>query len=139
MNYIINSVERLFVAVNAIVPLLDKWRIVTFSGTMGVGKTTLIKAICKELQVEDTVNSPSFSIVNEYLSKTGQIIYHFDFYRLKKIEEFFDIGFEEYFDSGNLCLIEWPEIVEEYLPAERLSVKISELEGGGRLISVGDD
>lgn len=139
MNYIINSVERLFVAVNAIVPLLDKWRIVTFSGTMGVGKTTLIKAICKELQVEDTVNSPSFSIVNEYLSKTGQIIYHFDFYRLKKIEEFFDIGFEEYFDSGNLCLIEWPEIVEEYLPAERLSVKISELEGGERLISVGDD
>ena len=132
----LNSIEDLPAAAKKIVPLLEKMPIAAFSGEMGVGKTTFIKAICRELDVENTVNSPSFSIVNEYTSKTGQTIYHFDFYRLKNINEFFDSGFEEYFDSGNICLIEWPEIVEEHLPSERLNIKISELENGKRSVTI---
>ena len=134
MNYTINTIKDLPIVAKALLPLIQKCRIATFSGSMGVGKTTFIKTICKELEVEDAVNSPSFSIVNEYVTKTGQTIYHFDFYRLKNIEELFDIGFEEYLDSGNICLIEWPEIIEDYLPLEKLTVRISEIEDGKRVI-----
>lgn len=95
-----------------------------FDAEMGAGKTTLTKAICKELGVKDEMSSPTFSIVNEYLSDDGNDIYHFDFYRLKDFEEALDIGVEDYLYSGNLCLLEWPEIIESLLPDEYLQISI---------------
>ncbi len=111
-------------------------RIVAFYGSMGAGKTTFIKAICDVLGVTDTVNSPTFAIVNEYLAANGESVYHFDFYRIKKIEEAYDFGYEDYFYSGNLCLIEWPELIEELLPEDTVRVKIEEIEGGERELTV---
>jgi tRNA threonylcarbamoyladenosine biosynthesis protein TsaE len=97
-----------------------------FLGEMGVGKTTTIKAICKELGVTDQVQSPTFSIVNEYLTVNNETVYHFDFYRIESIAEVSNIGIEEYFDSGNLCLIEWPENIEAILPEEFVRIDIQE-------------
>jgi len=104
-------------------------RIFAFYGAMGVGKTTLIKAICRHLQTIDIVGSPTFSIINQYLTKNNNSIYHFDFYRLNKIEEAFDIGYEDYFYSGNYCLIEWPEKIEKLLPAGTCKVFLKEKDG----------
>lgn len=100
-------------------------RIFIFRGELGAGKTTLIKAICKQLHVIDQTNSPSFAIINEYNTSGKLKLYHFDFYRIKTLEEVFDIGYEEYFYSGNYCFIEWPELVEEILPKEYVEIKIS--------------
>lgn len=111
-------------------------RIVAFYGSMGAGKTTFIKAICDVLGVTDTVNSPTFAIVNEYLAASGDSVYHFDFYRIKKIEEAYDFGYEDYFYSGNLCLIEWPELIEELLPEDTVRVKIEEIEGEERELTI---
>ncbi|TKC12626.1 tRNA (adenosine(37)-N6)-threonylcarbamoyltransferase complex ATPase subunit type 1 TsaE [Pedobacter polaris] len=94
-----------------------------FEGEMAAGKTTFIKAFCKVLGVEDVVSSPTFSIVNEYESKTG-LVYHFDFYRLKNLQEAYDIGYEEYFYSSEYCLVEWPTKVEELLPEKYIKVEI---------------
>ncbi|MBQ0094858.1 MAG: tRNA (adenosine(37)-N6)-threonylcarbamoyltransferase complex ATPase subunit type 1 TsaE [Bacteroidetes bacterium] len=108
-----------------------------FYGKMGAGKTTFIKALCKELGVEDEVNSPTFAIINEYRSATtAELIYHFDFYRIKKIEEVYDLGYEDYFYSGALCFIEWPELVEELLPLDAKKVTIAENSDGSRTISM---
>lgn len=96
-----------------------------FEGEMGAGKTTLIKAICKELGVFGHIQSPTFSIVNQYLSSAGETIYHFDFYRLKNETEALDFGIEEYFDSGNICMLEWAEKVESLLPDNCFKIKIS--------------
>ena len=97
--------------------LTKKHRLIAFYGEMGAGKTTFIKALCKQLGVADIINSPTFSIVNEYgIENSEEKVFHFDFYRLKKAEEAFDFGVEDYFFSGNYCLMEWPEIVEEILP-----------------------
>ncbi len=98
--------------------------IIAFYGSMGAGKTTFITSLCSVLGVNDIVNSPTFTIVNEYADRNGQPVYHFDFYRINKISEAQDIGFDEYMDSGNLCLIEWPENIEEILPEEVLKVHI---------------
>lgn len=88
-------------------------------GKMGAGKTTFVKALCQELGVEDVVTSPTFAVINEYRSDiAGELIYHFDFYRIKKLEEVYDMGYEDYFYSGALCFIEWPELVEELLPGQ---------------------
>ncbi|MEQ8629164.1 tRNA (adenosine(37)-N6)-threonylcarbamoyltransferase complex ATPase subunit type 1 TsaE [Ekhidna sp.] len=95
-----------------------------FDAEMGAGKTTLIKIICEEKGVQDEMSSPTFSIVNEYLTDKGEEIYHFDFYRLEDVEEAIDIGLEEYLFSGNLCLLEWPEIIEPLLPDEYLQISI---------------
>jgi len=92
---------------------------------MGAGKTTFIKALCRELGVDDIVQSPSFAIVNEYVTATGEPIYHFDFYRIRDVAEVFDIGYENYFYSGNYCFLEWPEKIERLLPEETLRVYIS--------------
>ncbi|WP_420575563.1 tRNA (adenosine(37)-N6)-threonylcarbamoyltransferase complex ATPase subunit type 1 TsaE [Ekhidna sp.] len=100
---------------------IDVW---CFDAEMGAGKTTLIKKICKEKGVQDEMSSPTFSIVNEYLTDKGEEIYHFDFYRLENIEEAIDIGLEDYLFSGNLCLLEWPEIIEPLLPDEYLQISI---------------
>ena len=108
-----------------------------FYGKMGAGKTTFIKALCKLLGVEDEVNSPTFAIINEYRSETtAELIYHFDFYRIKKLEEVYDLGYEDYFYSGALCFIEWPELVEELLPLDAKKVTITENSDGSRMITL---
>lgn len=111
-------------------------RIFAFHGELGAGKTTFIKALCEQLGVKDAMSSPSFSLVNEYHDANGAPVYHFDLYRLRKPEEAFDIGFEEYLYSGNYCFIEWPEKAEELLPEETVHVFVKE-EGGSRMISFG--
>jgi len=103
-----------------------------FYGKMGAGKTTFIKAVCEQLGVQDTVTSPTFAIVNEYEAANGRPIYHFDFYRIKKVSEAYDMGCEEYFYSGHPCFIEWPELIEEVLPEETVSVTIEALPDGER-------
>lgn len=110
-------------------------RVFAFYAKMGTGKTTFTKAICEELGVEDAINSPTFAIVNEYEAANGEPIYHFDFYRIKNIGEAVDMGCDEYFYSGHLCFIEWPELIEEILPEETVRVIIEEQADGSRLVS----
>ena len=105
-----------------------------FYGDMGAGKTTFIKAVCEELGVRETVSSPTFAIINEYTSANCAPIYHFDFYRIRKLEEVYDFGYEEYFYSGELCFIEWPELIEEVLPDNVTRVVITEQEDGIRVL-----
>ena len=108
---------------------------------MGAGKTTFVKAICEELGVDDVITSPTFAIINEYsltshlLPLTSDSIYHFDFYRIKKLEEVYDMGYEDYFYSGALCFIEWPELIEDILPDDAVRVSIAEQEDGSRIVS----
>jgi tRNA threonylcarbamoyladenosine biosynthesis protein TsaE len=104
-----------------------------FYGKMGAGKTTFIKAICEELGVEDVITSPTFAIINEYESPETTI-YHFDFYRIKKLEEVYDMGYEDYFYSGGLCFIEWPELIEELLPEDAVRITIEEQADGSRIV-----
>ncbi|TRX62369.1 tRNA (adenosine(37)-N6)-threonylcarbamoyltransferase complex ATPase subunit type 1 TsaE [Carboxylicivirga sp. M1479] len=111
-------------------------RVLAFYGPMGVGKTTFVKALCQELKVEDTVNSPSFAIVNEYRTFEDETVYHFDFYRLKEEEEAYDMGYEDYLYSGCYSMIEWPEKIASLLPEGRLELFIEELEDGSRKITV---
>ena len=110
-------------------------RVFLFNGEMGAGKTTFIKAICRELGVTDQATSPTFSIVNEYVAGDKKV-YHFDFYRLKNQTEALDMGCEEYFYSGNYCFIEWPSQIPDLLPLHYVDVSIDVLAGGGREISV---
>ena len=117
---------------------LDKignYKVIALYGSMGAGKTTFTKALCKVMGVTDGVNSPTFSIINEYLCSDGTPVYHFDFYRIDKLSEAFDIGFEEYIYSGELCIIECPEKVEQILPLDTLKVHISVLDDGSREIT----
>lgn len=109
-----------------------EYNCLAFYGEMGAGKTTLIKAICKELGVLEITSSPTFSIVNEYIGSNSSPIFHFDFYRLNSESEAFDFGYEEYFYSGHLCLIEWPEKIEKLLPFPHYKIFISVNEGGER-------
>ena len=106
--------------------------IIALYGDMGAGKTTFTKGMCKVLNVTDIVNSPTFTIVNEYRTPEGRAIYHFDFYRIERLSEAFDIGFEEFMDSGELSIIEWPEKIEQILPEETLRVRIEVLDDGCR-------
>ena len=110
--------------------------IFAFYGKMGAGKTTFIKAICKALGVKDIVNSPTFTIINEYKSSRGFSIYHFDFYRINKLQEAYDIGTEDYFAGSGLCLIEWPEKIEEILPEDHIKVTITTKPDLSRTIAV---
>lgn len=111
-------------------------RVWIFVGDMGAGKTTLIKEICKQLGVEDTMSSPTFSIINEYSTSGGQKVFHFDFYRIKKEEEAIDIGTEDYFYSGNYCFIEWPERVANLIPDQYTAIKIESVDNRTRTISM---
>ncbi len=107
-----------------------------FYGSMGAGKTTFIKALCQKLNVIDVVASPTFAIINEYHTSDNNKIFHFDFYRIKDIEEVYNIGYEDYFYSNNYCFLEWPELVEELLPEHVTKVRISEAENGTRIIEL---
>lgn len=108
-------------------------RVFAFFGAMGVGKTTFIKSLCRLLGATDRVSSPSFSIVNEYYTETGESIYHFDFYRIKKLEEVYDLGYEHYFYSGSYCFIEWPKKMDDLLPEDCIQVGMHE-DNGERVI-----
>jgi len=135
MNIEINSQEDLKSAAVQLLEFAGDEKIFLFEGDMGAGKTTFIKVICEALGVTDLVSSPTFSIVNEYLAGTGKI-YHFDFYRIKNIQEAYDIGYEEYFYSGDLCLVEWPERIAALLPEHHLKVDIQVTGPEQRMISL---
>jgi tRNA threonylcarbamoyladenosine biosynthesis protein TsaE len=109
-----------------------------FHGHMGAGKTTLIKSICKHLGVQSHVQSPTFALVNEYVSETNEIVYHFDFYRIKYETEALDMGVEEYFDSGNLCFVEWPEKIQSLWPERYLLLNLNMEESGERILRVNE-
>ncbi|MBD8387702.1 tRNA (adenosine(37)-N6)-threonylcarbamoyltransferase complex ATPase subunit type 1 TsaE [Dysgonomonas sp. BGC7] len=132
MNIKINSLSEIDKAAIEFIKAMGDNTVFAFHGEMGAGKTTLIKAICENLGVSDVINSPTFAIVNEYRSDSGELIYHFDFYRINKIEEAFDFGYEDYFYSGSLCFIEWPEKIESLLPKDTVNVHIKVLEDGSR-------
>lgn len=120
----VHSIEGLAEVSDFLVSMREEADVIAFYGSMGAGKTTLIKDLCHRMGVTDEVNSPTFAIVNEYVTEEGESVYHFDFYRIKKLEEAYDIGYENYFYSGNLCLIEWPELIEPLLPERYLRVDI---------------
>lgn len=137
MELKINSLEEISVAAEEFIRLaMQEDTVFAFNGQMGAGKTTFIKALCEALGVSEPVTSPTFAIVNEYRSdETGELIYHFDFYRIKKLEEAYDMGCEDYFYSGAVCLIEWPELVEDLLPGNTVWVDIKVNEDETRTIS----
>ena len=135
MNITIKDPDHIEDAAREFIGRMGDDTVFAFYGKMGAGKTTFIKALCKLLGVEDEVNSPTFAIINEYRSQTtAELIYHFDFYRIKKLEEVYDLGYEDYFYSGALCFIEWPELVEELLPLDAKKVTITENSDGSRTI-----
>ena len=134
-NFICNNLDELpKVAVQLIERFGDK-KIICFYGQMGAGKTTLIKAICNQLGVAENVSSPTFSLVNEYKDKNADSIFHFDFYRIAKESEVYDMGYEDYFFSGNLCLIEWADLIPNLIPSSALKVFI-EVENEKRVITI---
>ena len=132
----INSIEEIHDTAKKFVNEIGNKKIFAFNGKMGAGKTTFIKAICEVMGVKETINSPTFSIVNEYEAADGRIIYHFDCYRINKIQEAIDLGAEEYLYSGNLCFIEWSENIAPLLPDSLVNVNIEEIENGKRQIII---
>ena len=129
MKLTIRSLDTIRETAREFVANMGQASVFAFYGKMGAGKTTFVKAICEELGVEDVITSPTFAIVNEYQStKTGGPIYHFDFYRIKKLDEVYDMGYEDYFYSGAPCFLEWPELIEEILPNDAVKVTITEQE-----------
>lgn len=132
------NLEGLPDAANRLLAAVGTRRILLFYGEMGVGKTTLISAICRQLGVADTPSSPTFAIVNEYHSTQGPL-YHFDFYRIKSEQEAFDLGYEDYFYSGSYCFVEWPEKIEGLLPADAAHIRIAVTGDGTRRITVGTE
>ena len=136
MELKIENLEKISEAAHDFVANIGENTVFAFYGKMGAGKTTFVKAVCEELGVDEVITSPTFSIVNEYRSATtDELIYHFDFYRIKKIEEVYDMGFEDYFYSGALCFIEWPGLVEEVLPDDAVKVSIEEQADGSRTVT----
>lgn len=134
MEIKINSLEEIKQAAQTFIDNMGSSKVFAFYGHMGAGKTTFIKAICECLGVEDVITSPTFAIVNEYQDGDGQPIYHFDFYRIKKLEEVYDMGYEDYFYGGSLCFLEWPELIEDLLPTDATRVSIEETADGGRIV-----
>lgn len=143
MEIRIENLDNIRAAAREFIQHMGEARVFAFYGKMGAGKTTFVKAICEELGVEDVITSPTFAIINEYSIDNHDIqrstfnvqrIYHFDFYRIKKLEEVYDMGYEDYFYSGALCFIEWPELIEEILPDDAVRVSIIEHQDGSRLV-----
>lgn len=135
MEITINGLDTIRSAARQFIENIGSSRVFAFYGKMGAGKTTFVKALCEELGCDDVVTSPTFAIVNEYTDGEQQPVYHFDFYRIKKLEEVYDMGYEEYFYSGALCLIEWPELIEDVLPDDTVRVTIEEQADGSRLLT----
>ena len=133
----IPSLDKISEAAAQFVAKMGNGKVYVFYGNMGAGKTTFIKAVCEQLGVTDVINSSAFAIVNEYEDGNGEPIYHFDFYRIKKEEEAYDFGYEDYFYSGNVCFIEWPEMVKNLIPEDAIEVHIKENEDGTRTVNVG--
>ena len=136
MEIKIKNLETIHESAKEFIKNIGDKKVFAFYGKMGAGKTTFTKAICEVLGVKDVITSPTFAIVNEYTDGNGNPIYHFDFYRIKKLEEVYDMGYEDYFYSGNLCLLEWPELIEEILPDNARKVKIEEQQDGSRLVTL---
>lgn len=137
MEIKIQSLDHIHEVARKFIAAMGDNTVFALYGKMGAGKTTFVKALCQELGVEDVVTSPTFAVINEYRSDiAGELIYHFDFYRIKKLEEVYDMGYEDYFYSGALCFIEWPELVEELLPGNTVKVTIEELEDGSRKLTM---
>ena len=138
MEIKIKDIEHIRETAREFIQHIGDHRVFAFYGKMGAGKTTFVKAICEELGVEDVITSPTFAIINEYQvmgNGCPKTIYHFDFYRIKKLEEVYDMGYEDYFYSGALCFIEWPELIEEILPDDAVRVSIDEQEDGSGIVS----
>ncbi|MBO4451054.1 MAG: tRNA (adenosine(37)-N6)-threonylcarbamoyltransferase complex ATPase subunit type 1 TsaE [Bacteroidaceae bacterium] len=138
MHITISSLEHIHEAARQFIEAMGDHKIFAFYGKMGAGKTTFIKAVCEQLGVTDVINSPTFAIVNEYEDSNERPIYHFDFYRIKKPAEVLDIGFEDYISSDNLCFMEWPELIGDFLPEEAVKVMIEEQDDGSRLVYTED-
>lgn len=135
MEIRINSLADINEAAKTFVENMGDGKVFAFYGKMGAGKTTFVKAVCECLGVKDVITSPTFAIVNEYTSATtGDAIYHFDFYRIKKLEEVYDMGYEDYFYGGSLCFLEWPELIEDLLPEDATKVTIEETENSARVV-----
>lgn len=134
MKIKIDSLDNIHAAAKQFVDNMGTSKVFAFYGKMGAGKTTFIKAICEVFGVDDVITSPTFAIVNEYTAASGTPIYHFDFYRIKKIEEVYDMGYEDYFYNNNLCFLEWPELIENLLPGDAVRVTIREEEDGTRTV-----
>lgn len=156
MEIHIQDLGHIHEAAREFISRMGSARVFAFYGQMGAGKTTFIKALCEELGVRDVITSPTFAIVNEYSllpagsaslaspaasldspvrEQQAQVVYHFDFYRIKRLEEVYDMGYEDYFYSGALCLMEWPELVEDILPEDAVRVTISAQPDGSRLLA----
>lgn len=140
MEIRISSLDTIHDAAREFIQHIGEARVFAFYGKMGAGKTTFVKAICEELGSKDVITSPTFAIVNEYTAssvddKQQAPIYHFDFYRIKKLEEVYDMGYEDYFYSGSLCFIEWPELIEDVLPEDAVKVNIEEQPDGTRTVT----
>ncbi len=137
MDIIIKDMEDLPRAAATLLDAIGERKIIALRGKMGAGKTTLVAEMMRQLKMDDEASSPTFAIANEYhSSETGQTVYHFDFYRLESSAEAYDIGIEDYWDSGNLCLMEWTENIEDILPDDTLFVEIEEIEEGKRVVRV---
>lgn len=135
MKISIKSLDSIHEAAREFIKNMGTGHVFAFYGKMGAGKTTFIKAVCEELGVDDVITSPTFAIVNDYTSsKYDSHIFHFDFYRIKKLEEVYDMGYEDYFYSGSLCFIEWPELIEDILPGDAVKVTVTQNEDGGRVV-----
>lgn len=135
MELIINSLDDINEVAEQFLTELGNHKVIALYGKMGVGKTTFVKAVCNVKGIEDIATSPSFAIVNEYHGK-DDVIYHFDFYRINSIEEAYDFGYEEYFYSGRICFIEWPELIEQLLPEDVLRLEFNENIDGSRSIKL---
>ena len=148
MEITIQSIDTIREAARTFVSNMGDRRVFAFYGKMGAGKTTFIKAICEELGVDDVITSPTFAIVNEYSlppvsfegdgspsTRSGGALFHFDFYRIKRLEEVYDMGYEDYFYSGDLCFIEWPELIDELMPDDAVRVTITENSDGSRTVT----
>ena len=135
-SLVLKSLSDLNIVAEKFLRLMKDQKVFAFFGPMGVGKTTFIKALCNELGVVEIVTSPTFALVNEYQTNKGDEIYHFYFYRIEKIEEVYDFGYEDYFFSGNYCFIEWPDKIAEILPENVVFVQMVENEDSSRTINI---